>query len=217
MPAGSGIDGDAALALATTAAVSRAPWAGSSEPDELVALAREAARASRARPTSTGYHAALCGGRRADARRAGGARGRARSASTPAGSRSRCCWWTPGAPERGRAGEPARAGRERVHRTGRDRRGALAAAATRTSSDLVGRGGRGAAPSGPGQRPTRRGARARGGRGGPAAGRGAARGRLGAAGRARAGPPRGGQGGAQGGRPASPLAVRVDLRGLEVD
>jgi shikimate kinase len=60
LPAGSGIQGDAALALATTAAVSRA-LGREQEPAELIALAREvAARAGRT--DAHGLHAALWGG-----------------------------------------------------------------------------------------------------------------------------------------------------------
>jgi hypothetical protein len=60
LPAGSGIDGEAALALATTAAVARAVGQ-EREPEELLALAREAgARAGRS--DGHGLHAALWGG-----------------------------------------------------------------------------------------------------------------------------------------------------------
>ena len=60
VPAGSGIHGDAALALATTAAVSGA-LGRDAEPEALVALAREAgARAGRT--DDHGLHAALFGG-----------------------------------------------------------------------------------------------------------------------------------------------------------
>ena len=60
LPAGSGIQGDAALALATTAAVSRA-LGRQQEPAELIALARElAVRTGRA--DAHGLHAALWGG-----------------------------------------------------------------------------------------------------------------------------------------------------------
>jgi hypothetical protein len=60
VPAGSGIQGEAALALAVTAAVSRAVGR-EAEPEELVALAREAATRA-GRPDEHGLHAALFGG-----------------------------------------------------------------------------------------------------------------------------------------------------------
>ena len=60
LPAGSGVDGDSALALASAAAVARA-MGKQPGPDELVRLAREAARRA-GRRDEDGHHPALWGG-----------------------------------------------------------------------------------------------------------------------------------------------------------
>ena len=60
LPQGSGVDGDAALALAATAALARAAGRAT-PPEELVALAREAARRA-GRTDEDGHHPALWGG-----------------------------------------------------------------------------------------------------------------------------------------------------------
>ena len=60
LPPGSGVDGDAALALAATAALARAVGR-EAQPHELVALAREAARRA-GRTDEDGHHPALWGG-----------------------------------------------------------------------------------------------------------------------------------------------------------
>ena len=222
VPAGSGIEGGAALALATTAAVSRALGR-----EDQASRARRARAGGRRASRADGRARPSCGALRRGRADAAGAPAPSRPSgppSIPDGSTNRCWWSTLGHPRRPAAAEASPPGPSAASRTGPIVE-ALRGGRYEDVVDLLAEepwSGRCRAGSAPG-----RGARARGGRSRPPARDGEARRGLGSAGLARPGAPRGGRGRAQGGRtealgdpgrPAGPgarlRAGRVRIRGL---